>query len=195
MNHRLDIKGQKFGRLTALYPTFANNRGLVLWACSCDCGSKITTLILGHELKSGKKNFCQFCKNNSKIKHGYAHTKLYDVYCKAKERCHKTTCKDFNDYGGRGIAMCDEWKNDPGAFIAWALENGYKEGLSLDRIDNNKGYSPDNCRFVNYFVQANNRSTNRHVTIDGISDTIANHAKRLNIKRTTLVSRLKAAAR
>jgi hypothetical protein len=193
MNHRLNLTGQKFGRLTALYSSFSNDKGHVLWACACDCGSRITTLIPAHTLKAGKKNFCQFCKNSSITTHGYSHTKIYGVYHKAKERCCKPTCKDFKDYGGRGISMCDEWMNSPVAFITWALENGYREGLSLDRIDNDKGYSPDNCRFVNYFIQANNRSTNRQVILNGITDTIANHAKRLNVKRTTLVSRLKAA--
>lgn len=97
----------------------------------------------------------KYCDN--RYKHGMKGTKLYEVWKSMKRRCYNNCCDDYENYHDRGIAICDEWLNNSVTFFDWALNNGYKKGLSIDRIDSNKGYSPDNCRWVDQTVQNNNR--------------------------------------
>ena len=92
------------------------------------------------------------------MKHGYNNTRPYEIWENMKQRCYNTKCPMYNYYGGRGITICEEWKNHPEAFVNWALQNDYAENLTVDRIDNSKGYSPDNCRWVDRKTQALNRN-------------------------------------
>lgn len=96
-------------------------------------------------------------------------TILYNKWQKMKARCNNIKHPAYKNYGGRGITVCEEWTHDFMLFYTWAIDNGYKEGLALDRRDNNKGYSPDNCRFVTHKENDNNKRTNRYVTINGVS--------------------------
>lgn len=105
-------------------------------------------------------------------------------------RCYKPDNNRYNIYGARGITVCDEWKNDRTAFYKWAFENGYKENLSIDRIDVNKGYSPDNCRWATVKSQANNRTTNKLITINGETHTMAEWGDIKGISRGTIWNRL-----
>jgi hypothetical protein len=105
-------------------------------------------------------------------------------------RCHRKNTKAYPAYGGRGITVCDEWKNSFQSFYDWAMENGYNDGLSIDRIDNDKGYSPVNCRWVTMDTQSNNRRSNVTVEYNGESHTVAEWAKILGIKYGTLHKRL-----
>ena len=105
-------------------------------------------------------------------------------------RCYKPDNNRYNIYGARGITVCDEWKNDRTAFYKWAFENGYKENLSIDRIDVNKGYSPDNCRWATVKSQANNRTTNRFITINGETHTMAEWGDIKGISPGTIWNRL-----
>ena len=104
-------------------------------------------------------------------------------------RCHRKTTRAYPQYGGRGIAVCDEWKSFAG-FLEWSLANGYKDGLSIDRIDNDKGYFPGNCRWVTMETQANNKRSNVVVEYKGECHTLAEWAKILGIKYATLRKRL-----
>ena len=107
-----------------------------------------------------------------------------------KNRCHNPDADNYKDYGGRGITVCDEWRHSYSAFSTWAKQNGYANNLSIDRIDNNKGYSPENCRWVNDFVQGNNKRSNAVFTIDGETKTVTQWARRYGIKPITVFSRL-----
>lgn len=101
---------------------------------------------------------------DNRLQHGYKGTKIWRTYHNIKQRCGNTKHPRYNDYGGRSITMCEEWLNDVSSFINWAIENGYNESLTIDRIDNNKGYSPDNCRCVSYAIQSTNTNLRKDNT-------------------------------
>ena len=107
-----------------------------------------------------------------------------------KSRCYYTKNKNYNAYGGRGIAVCDEWKNDFMSFYNWAMENGYDDTLTIDRIDNNKGYEPSNCRWVDMKQQSRNRRNTRTITYKGETKPISEWCELLNLNYYTVISRL-----
>lgn len=117
-------------------------------------------------------------------------TKLYRVWSTMKERCYNPNNHKYKNYGARGIKVCEEWKTDFKAFQKWAYENGYGEGLSIDRIDNNSGYEPSNCRWATAEQQQNNRRNNRTIEIDGVTHTISEWSKISGIKFETIWARL-----
>ena len=122
--------------------------------------------------------------------HGLTHTRIYEIYRGIKTRCYNKNHHSYERYGNRGIKMCDEWLKDFLSFYKWSMDNGYTDDLSIDRIDNNKGYSPDNCRWVTIEVQSNNKCSN-HIIFDGEEHlTIAQMAKKHNIDKDLLWSRI-----
>ena len=190
-----DLTGMKFGLLTALKINHREKRGTkriyhrVLWLCECECGNKI--IVRSDCLTSGNTRSCG-CLNTilkrkplSNRKH-----KLYRVYYSMRERCHNENNKQYFNYGARGITICNEWLNSYDAFYNWSLENGYEEGLSIDRIDNNKGYSPDNCRWISQAEQCNNLRRNRKCTHKGKTLNINQWSREVNINKNTLYHRL-----
>lgn len=161
----IDLTGQKFHRLTVLRRSEHNtNGGKPKWVCQCDCGN--ITEVGGCELKSGNTKSCG-CWNTEVAHtqfttHGYSKTRLYRVWCGMKERCYNPKNKRYDDYGGRGIRVCDEWLNDFVAFREWAFENGYDENApfgqyTLDRANNNEGYYPFNCVWSTIAQQNRNK--------------------------------------
>lgn len=163
MGKLIDLTGQRFGRLTVIERAGSDNFGEATWICKCDCGVKKE--IRGKDLRSGHTRSCGcLCIEASitrETKHGGKGTRLYNVWKTMKDRCHNQNSKNFEDYGGRGITVCDEWKHDFAAFRDWALANGYAEGLTIDRKDNDKGYSPENCRWATYSQQRKNQRPRR----------------------------------
>lgn len=128
-------------------------------------------------------------KRKGNLIHGYRHTAIYDTWRHIRSRCNNPRDKAYANYGGRGIKVCPEWQNNPKAFCEWALASGWQKGLSLDRIDNDKGYSPDNCRWTTRLVQNNNRRCTPHITYNGETHTLKEWASIRGIKYHTLYAR------
>lgn len=194
-----DLTGRKFTRLTVIEFMEMRKR-TPFWKCRCDCGKE--TIVSSDHLKSGHTKSCG-CYTRERIgalnyKTGLTASRLFYVYHNMRNRCYRPNNRVYDQYGGRGITVCDEWLGEHGFenFSKWALENGYKDLreesgrtiLTLDRIDVNKGYAPDNCRWVDKYVQANNRRNNRHIKINGEIDTLANMAKKYGISYQTVRS-------
>lgn len=118
--------------------------------------------------------------------------RLYRIYYQMLRRCYNPNSDNYKYYGGRGIGVCEEWRQEHGVFyfMKWAKENGYKEGLTLDKINNNKDYSPENCRWSTVREQGNNKRSNRYIEYDGETHTLAEWARILKMGYGTLQSRL-----
>lgn len=123
--------------------------------------------------------------------HGMKDTRLYKKWCSMRARCKYPNNKKYNHYGGKGIRVCDEWDNSFIAFYKWAIATGYKDGLTIDRIDNNKGYCPENCRWATTAEQNRNYSRNRKITYNGVTKCLADWADESGVNRATLAQRIR----
>ena len=192
--HTKDITGQRFGRLVAIKNTFTKGHNGFLWECQCDCGN--ITYVNITNLTSGGTKSCG-CLQIDRARecatvHGYGNSPVYHIYCNMVDRCTNPYNYNYELYGGRGIRVCDEWLNSENNydglknFHDWAMSHGYKEGLTIDRIDVNGNYTPDNCRWVSRQEQAWNRRDTRR-TIDGYS--VAQYSHEYGIDATIIYSK------
>lgn len=154
-NRMIDISGNRFGELTAIQFKERRN-GITYWICECGCGNK-KEFQLNH-LRNGHTKSCGCSMYKAKnIIHGLRQTDLYRVWSAIKTRCNNPKAINYKNYGGKGIQMCVDWQNDVSLFYDWCITNGYKEGLEIDRINNNGNYEPSNCRFVTKIENRRNR--------------------------------------
>lgn len=184
-----DLTGNKYGRLTVIKR--AENVGkLTAWECVCECGNSVK--VIGGHLKNGhtKSCGCLAQEERKKTRHGMTGKRLYRIWQGMKNRCGNENTIYYDRYGGRGISVCDEWEKSFEAFMEWSTKNGYKDDLSIDRIDNNKGYSPENCRWATKEEQANNCVSNVVLRHNGEEHTIAEWSKIRGINYQTLHSRI-----
>ena len=194
MGKRIDLKGKRFNRLLviAYAETIGNERRkAAIWQCQCDCGNS-TTARAG-DLMSGKTQSCGcFGKERrleSLMSHGMSHTSTYNSWKAMKKRCNNPNGIDYKYYGGRGIKVCSRWKK---SFINFLADMGEKPGdLTLERIDNNGDYCPENCNWATRKEQNRDQRTNRMITYGGATKCLTDWAKHLKIERTTVAYRLK----
>ena len=171
-----DYSGHRFGRLVAVVPVGRNRWRNVLWRCKCDCGN--LTVVSSSDIKRTSSCGCihsEITSERTKT-HGESHTKLYKIWAAMKQRCRNPNNKRYADYGGRGIDLCDRWMDYP-EFAEWARQNGYKAGVDIDRRDNGRGYSPENCRFVTRTQNCRNKRDNVFLEFRGDRKTIAEWAE------------------
>lgn len=185
-----DLSGMVFGRLRVV--SFAGRvGGRATWACHCDCGNEKT--IRAEHLLSGATTSCGCLRREGSHKtHGLSQTRLCRIWKNMNSRCCNPNFPSFKAYGGRGITICEEWTGPDGLvnFYEWAINSGYDNTLSVDRIDVNAGYSPSNCRWADARLQATNKTNNVRVEVNGRSMTVSEAAETLGISRYTLYSRL-----
>lgn len=188
-----DITGQVFGHLTVIKMAGSNQNGKTVCECRCDCGEQ--KAVLYSRLVSGQTKSCG--SDVHKCSHGKRNTRLYKVFIGMKGRCYNPKNEHYTDYGGRGIKICDEWLNDFDKFYQWAYANGYDETApkgqyTIERIDVNGSYCPENCRWATIKEQQYNKRDNVIDTYNGETMTATEFAEKYNIKKTTLWGRLKA---
>ena len=186
-----DLTGQRFGRLTVIER--AENKGKhVAWRCRCDCGNEIVTRA-GNLTGGGSRSCGCFNREQSSKKHkkhGECNTRIYGIWKKIKSRCNDTNNDRYADYGGRGITVCQEWSESFEAFRDWAIDNGYRDDLTIDRIDVDGNYDPANCRWISNQKQQNNRRDNHYITHNGETHTITEWARILKLSENALVHRI-----
>ena len=187
MPKMIDLTGQRFGRLTAIY-SISSAYGR-LWYCKCSCGKMKEKPLSGYELKNGIRNHCGCIKYVPSHTHGKSHTKLYKVWSAMKHRCDNPNDTWYHNYGGRGISYYDEWKEFM-PFHYWAYSNGYKKGLTLERIDVDGNYGPSNCTWIPKSEQTNNRRINKNITYKGKTQNMKEWADELGFEYHIIQSRI-----
>lgn len=192
-------EGDKYGRLTILEevePTI-NIKGQKIrrFLCQCECGNK--KIVSFYNLLKGNTRSCGCLKKESEQRFGLTRkypkeavsSRLYRIWFSMKQRCYDSKSSNFYLYGGRGISVCAEWKNDYISFYNWAVTNGYSDSLSIDRINNNGNYEPSNCRWATRREQANNTRRNTILTLGNESHTASEWSRITNIGLSTILQR------
>lgn len=190
MGKFVDLTGNVYGALTVIKRAGTKN-GHVTWECRCECGNM--TVTNSSLLKSGTTKSCG-CRRVYKCgethrKHGQTRTRLYIIWQHMKQRCLNPKAAKYKYYGGRGITVCEEWLSYE-SFSKWAIENGYQEDLTLDRIDVNGNYEPSNCRWATWKVQQNNKRNNNIITAFNESHTLSEWQEITGVNRVTIRKRI-----
>lgn len=192
MSRLIDLTGQRFGRLSVIERSQRNRKaGHAMWVCLCDCGQLCE--VDGYRLRHGLTKSCGCLMlewlHTPHRTHGQSDSRLYSIWRSMKGRCNCPTNKAHVDYGGRGICVCPEWDKAFEAFAAWALASGYRDDLTIDRIDVNAGYSPENCRWATAKEQGRNKRYNRKLHYLGEEKTLGEWAEETGVPVNLISSR------
>ena len=188
-----DIRGRRYGRLVVLERAANDKHQKAMWLCQCDCGNQI--IVRGGTLRSGQQKSCG-CYNKElqanfkgRYKHGGKDTRLYTIWKVMRQRCFNPHTTNYKNYGGRGITICEEW-NDFSRFREWALNNGYADNLSIDRINVDGNYEPQNCRWSTVVEQARNKRNTMMIYYKGKPTSVRQVAEEVGIEYGTLRGRI-----
>lgn len=201
-NKFIDISGKEFGKLTAIEPIGKSKHNEIIWKCKCVCGKQAEAT--GINLRRGNTKSCGCLKNGLLSKYEIKdissencentvkeNERLYRIWIGVKTRCYNTNSANYKYYGAKGIIVCNEWLHDFQAFYDWAIANGYKDGLTLDRKDNSKGYSPENCKWSTMKEQAQNTSQTIKISCNGETKTISEWSDITGIPKNVIKQRIK----
>lgn len=179
--------GEKYGKLTVLeYSNKKRPNGARIYKCKCECGN--ITYVDVYSLRNGNTRSCG-CLTKTQGGKATLNKRLHNCWCDMRSRCYNVNNKAYEHYGGRGIIVCDDWKEDYQAFYNWSMNNGYNDMLTLDRIDVNKNYSPNNCRWANWETQRNNKRTTIKITINNITKSLKQWCRYLNLNYSMVYAR------
>lgn len=193
MGKHQDLTGKRFGQLVVIKRVENSKNGHKRYLCQCDCGKMDIKFSLN--LLRGTYR-CYDCSRKKIViqTHHKSNTRLYNIYYSMKRRCYNLNNPAYKNYGGRVITICDEWLNKENGFMSfynWAMDNGYQENLTIDRIDVNGNYEPNNCRWTTMEEQGNNRRNNHIIEYKGKKYTLSQLSENLKIKTSTLNWRLR----
>lgn len=196
-----DLTGKRFGRLLVIKRVGTNPKNRqYIWLCKCDCGNYKEALT--SYLTTGDTSSCGCYRKECELKnlsefwgkiktHGLSKTRIYAIWADMKDRCYNSKNRAYKHYGNRGIIVFEDWKNDFMAFYNWSMSNGYTDKLTIDRIDVNGNYEPNNCRWVTQKEQANNKRNSREITLFGETKTVYEFEKIYKVKALLLYNRYK----
>lgn len=188
-----DLTGMTFGRWKVVEYAGQNKQRSSMWLCECQCEKHTQRVVLGKSLKNGTSKSCGCLKNelsSKRAKHNSVGTRLYRIWRNMKERCYNPNNTYYKNYGERGITICDEWRDNFVEFQKWAISNGYQDDLTIDRINNNKGYEPNNCQWATRMEQSNNLKKNIILEYNEEKHTMAEWSRILNISYIALCHRI-----
>lgn len=183
-----NLKGKKFNKLIAIEEAenkiTPKGKKVTQWLCLCECGNK--KIVSSNNLKRGHIKSCGCIVSKGSTKHNCSNKRIYHIYSNMIQRCTNINNKSYKDYGFRNIKVCDKWKKDFINFYNWAMKNGYEDNLTIDRIDVNGNYEPQNCRWVSKEIQARNKRNNNYITIHNETHCLSEWSRRLKIPVSTL---------
>ena len=181
MSKLIDITGKRYNHLVVVKRLENAKGGIAMWECLCDCGN--TTQVRGANLKSGAVKSCGCLRRetNPSLRHNMSHTRLYREWASIKQRCYTPSVRGYENYGGRGIKMCAEWKESFELFMDWALKNGYSDNLTIERVDVNGDYCPENCKWIPWEEQQKNRRFCRFIEYNGETKNLTEWCETLHL--------------
>lgn len=190
MSKFIDITGNRYNNLIVVKRVENAPGGVTVWECICDCGN--TTFVRGVNLKSGAVKSCGCLLKNMKttLRHNMSNSRLYHVWASIKRRCNAPSDKNYKNYGSRGIKMYKEWADSFETFMAWALNNGYSDSLTIERIDVNGDYCPENCTWIPANEQQKNRRTCYSITYNGRTQNLVDWCNELNLPYKLIHNRI-----